>query len=362
MPSKYERIEEDMQHPAINVEELKSFAGVTDSEDILFFLRTFRREFLTLILKCHQCVSAKDRDGLKKIAHTAKGAANSIQANPLKQRVKEIEDSTHEYGWDELTFKIGRLFQSYQEVQEFIDGYIIEHHLFSSIWNKDCKIILLDEEGFFSSVLTNQADRLGIPNIITANSIDETVTIANREQTAIPLLISTCFMPDLQGLRMTKSIREGIDGLANDLPILLIIGDQEGQYLQTMIELDIQGLLPPKYRSNDLVKYLLRTLDYLKVKDQWIKSPGKYRNIDIPDRTREWMEGVLNRPKENANISIQNSNEINYPDTSLCFHRLTHNIEDRNGNVILPAQHILTIQNLYLLNDLHKSGLLSDGL
>lgn len=280
-----------MSQTVIDIEELKAFTGVSSPEDLLFYLMIFRHEMPGILNTIKSSLHSKNRVILNKVIHNAKGAGHSIKAHKLIALATEIESNVMDYSWDELTCKMNSLVKLYAEIQEFINGYIEMNELYNAIDFSTYQIIMLDEIGIFKHIVPKEMHDYGNMNIEYKQSIDEVKHSLCKQHDQKVIIISTCLMPNLQGLHLAKFIRTGHGDIWNETPIMLIIGDQECAVYKHMFDLDICGVLSSKIDGKSLFRQMMRAIDFLHSGESMLIAPNQYAHVHIQDYYNKWFLG-----------------------------------------------------------------------
>ena len=103
----------------------------------------------------------------------------------------------------------------------------------------------------------------------------------------IGLVICDFNMPGLNGLELLKSIRIGVGGVRNDLPVIMLTGNSDGRLVGVALALDVDAfVLKPVSKA-----VLMARLRHVLTVPRTVKTPKECAAIDV-----DTVGGSLNGP------------------------------------------------------------------
>lgn len=305
-------------------------------------------------------VETMDRVLLKTVSHTAKGAAAILHSEPLTNAIKEIEASAMQSPWSDVKTNLGEVLNLFIDIQDFIDNYIEDNHLYESIDLSAYTIYVLDEVGIYPSVFSNMLNSTTMAGIKYFDSIHDLETTLKQDDASKSILISTCIMPDLLGLDAANQIRTGNSPIPNDIPIILILDQRENSILNHAINLDVQGIMFPEITRKSIYKHVLRAVDWICAGKSWLKPPSSYSPISVQEISNAWFENNAKQmSQDNETKPANSSSNSSIPCQDIknisCYSELNQDVMDERGEVLIKKPSIITIQNVYLLRDIFRN-------
>lgn len=122
---------------------------------------------------------------------------------------------------------------------------------------------------------------MGCQQILYASSGKEALTILKNKKQTVDFVFLDFRMPEMNGLQVLKAIREGINTVRRDLPVVMLTGIQDENLLSAALELDVSAFLKkPPVKKNVIrrVKFLLTEQEN---SEDWLKEPLYYQAVDI---------------------------------------------------------------------------------
>ena len=104
-------------------------------------------------------------------------------------------------------------------------------------------ILVIDDEAFMRTLITRLLRELGVPEVLTAADGKEGLDKLAREGGRVDLVICDLEMPNMDGFEFVEALRADKALPRPDVPVLILTGHSDAEYVRKAVELGIHGFL-----------------------------------------------------------------------------------------------------------------------
>ncbi|GEM_PF-5524311 len=107
----------------------------------------------------------------------------------------------------------------------------------------DASILVVDDEDFSLSVVSNMLKDLGVKRVFQARDGNQALETLNNEAKGASCVISDFNMPRMNGLTLLRNIRDGATALDKNLGFAMLTGVSDANLVRSAIQLSVDAFL-----------------------------------------------------------------------------------------------------------------------
>ena len=230
----------------------------------------------------------------------------------------------------------------------------------------ELKILIVDDVPFLRSLVQSALKQLGCEKVLEAENGED--AIRKLEDENVNLIICDIDMEPMNGFQLVKAIRGGLTSAPFDVPIVMLTGHAEQDYVQSAMKLHINGFIIKPVSPDSLSKRVeLAVLNPMMIEPLKLDEPDSVdeslpvveaslpeKNIDeesgdqdLDDqgdrvyRTESDMEEIKKQAEDH--LVVRKTGELSEGAI------LAQDIDDCDGNKLLRRGTVLSKGNLKLL-------------
>lgn len=108
---------------------------------------------------------------------------------------------------------------------------------------ENINILVIDDEAFMRSLITRLLRELGVPEVLTASDGKEGLDKLAHGGGHVDLVICDLEMPNMDGFEFVAALRADKALPRSDVPVLILTGHSDAEYVHKAVELGIHGFL-----------------------------------------------------------------------------------------------------------------------
>lgn len=116
---------------------------------------------------------------------------------------------------------------------------------------------------------------------VQANDGGEGLQILSDKGASIGAVVCDFNMPGINGLQVLKAVRTSFGGIRNDLPVIMLTGNNDGRLVGAALALDVDAFIVKPVSKVTLMGRLRRVLSAQKT----VKSPAQCALVDVDAAT-----------------------------------------------------------------------------
>lgn len=218
--------------------------------------------------------------------------------------------------------------------------------------NLSANILLVDDEPFFLSVVSDNLRHCGFKDVISCSGGEEALGILRKR--AIDLVISDINMSPMSGLKLVHLIRIGEVPNCNDLPIIFLTGASDRRMVTAAAALRIDGFVRKPVAINQLktkVERALASRPVAPLQDSWhdiddltISEEESFKSSSSSVKPSA-QEPTLQTPRRFVSRAEGTSRSVAIHDLQRGM-RLQRDVVSSDGTLILRKDEPLSKENI----------------
>ncbi|MCR6631866.1 MAG: response regulator [Magnetospirillum sp.] len=208
------------------------------------------------------------------------------------------------------------------------------------------KILIVDDEKFSRSITTRSVNDItgGTETVIARDGAEGLHCLVGRSR-EYAAAICDFNMPVMNGLQFLKQVRSGLEGMRNDLPVIMLTGHSDSALVGAALKLDVDGFVVKPASLQALQTRLRHAL----AAPHGVHAPKHYAPIDVDAISKYLLE---NKPKQPAGATSQPRGARTALDEIAPPVTLASDITAHSGELLLSAGMVLTPRLLERLREL----------
>jgi two-component system chemotaxis response regulator CheY len=122
------------------------------------------------------------------------------------------------------------------------------------------RVLVIDDEPFMREILTRVLRDLGVRTVVVANDGKAALEKCKVLGTRLDLVICDLEMPVMNGFQFVAALRSSTDPVRKDVPVLIVTGHGETDYVKQAIGLGINGFVVKPISQNVVEQRIRKAL------------------------------------------------------------------------------------------------------
>jgi two-component system chemotaxis response regulator CheY len=123
-----------------------------------------------------------------------------------------------------------------------------------------CNITVIDDEAFVRQLLVKVLTDIGVQCVYEAENGRDALAVLSGLGAATNLIICDLEMPEMDGFEFVSTLRADDDPDLSSLPVLILTGHIEQEYVEKAVVLGIHGYLKKPINKTSLEQRMVRAL------------------------------------------------------------------------------------------------------
>jgi len=165
-------------------------------------------------------------------------------------------------------------------------------------------ILIVEDDGFFRSVVRNVLNNIGFQNITEADSGRSACALFHKK--SFQLILSDVQMPFMNGLQLLQHIRSGLTPAPRDTRVIILTSFSNTEVLGVALALDVNGFRVKPIKPNDVLTKINGALSEI----MHLRPELAYKSINAnpglltttKSSSEVLPESVPSAPKQSATI------------------------------------------------------------
>lgn len=209
-------------------------------------------------------------------------------------------------------------------------------------------VLIIDDQRLSRHIVTRFFAGTACTEPMQAKDGAEGLACLSEHGQSIGAVVCDFNMPGINGLQLLKAVRTGFSGIRNDLPVIMLTGNSDGQLVAVALALDVDAFLVKPVSQ----KTFMSRLRYVLAAQKTVKSPEECQAIDI-----DHLADLSSRADTAADTAEQalNGEEVALERVPVpCT--LAEPIRSPSGDLLLAAGVVLTRRMADRLLELRDMG------
>ena len=125
---------------------------------------------------------------------------------------------------------------------------------------KDISVLAIDDDLDLRKVEKKILEKLGVKNVLTANSARTALELLNRGDEEIDVILLDLNMPFRNGITFLRSLRQNADQRIAELPVIIVSAEESSEVEDKLTELNVSGFVKKPIKPELLKSEILEAI------------------------------------------------------------------------------------------------------